>query len=69
MNVFSRSAVNSLRRSALSLGLLKSGSLYNRAIPPLLVATRNNCYLDMKPKVYVTRNDYARIGLDLLKEE
>ena len=23
----------------------------------------------MKPTVYVTRNDYARIGLDLLKEE
>ncbi|EDS28707.1 glyoxylate reductase/hydroxypyruvate reductase [Culex quinquefasciatus] len=32
---------------------------------------RRNCFnfVTMKPTVYVTRNDYARIGLDLLKEE
>ncbi|XP_049285923.1 glyoxylate reductase/hydroxypyruvate reductase isoform X1 [Anopheles funestus] len=30
---------------------------------------RNYCCFEMKPKVYVTRNDYARIGLDLLREE
>lgn len=67
MNVFSRAI--SLRRSALFFGLLNKSVLYSRAAPPLVVATRTHCYLDMKPKVYVTRNDYARIGLDLLKEE
>ncbi|XP_055542003.1 glyoxylate reductase/hydroxypyruvate reductase isoform X1 [Wyeomyia smithii] len=41
------------------------------APPPiaLQISHRTYCYFNMKPKVYITRNDYPRIGLDLLKEE
>ncbi|XP_062554085.1 glyoxylate reductase/hydroxypyruvate reductase [Armigeres subalbatus] len=68
MNVFSRAI--GLRRSALSFGLLKN-FVPKPVIFPLGTTIRTYCYgyLSMKPKVYVTRNDYARIGMDLLKEE
>ncbi|XP_052864844.1 glyoxylate reductase/hydroxypyruvate reductase [Anopheles cruzii] len=58
------------RTSARQLkGVLLTQRRDPRVLGALFSAQRRYCCFEMKPKVYVTRNDYARIGLDLIKEE
>uniref|UniRef100_A0A2M4BRL9 Glyoxylate reductase/hydroxypyruvate reductase n=1 Tax=Anopheles marajoara TaxID=58244 RepID=A0A2M4BRL9_9DIPT len=58
-----------VQRRALLCGQSKSVQQSLPAGRLLVLQRRRYCCFEMKPKVYVTRNDYARIGLDLLKEE
>ncbi|XP_058453545.1 glyoxylate reductase/hydroxypyruvate reductase isoform X1 [Malaya genurostris] len=70
MNAFFRSRILRTVSNVIVYGSAYSaGQSAVRAFQPLFTVTQGYCYFNMKPRVYVTRNDYARIGIDLLKEE